>query len=111
MTDTFTWAVDLAGASEALEYPVNALSFGDGYEQRAPKGLAPAKRSWQVQRTADAATSAAIEAFLDRHQGVTSFHWRPHPDDDLMTVIVRQRNKQPLGKGYVILSWTFEEVR
>lgn len=109
--DSFTWAVDLAGASETLEYPVTSITFGDGYEQRAPRGLAPAKRSWQVQRTAETVTIAAIEAFLDRHQGVTPFRWRPCPEDDWLTVLVRQRSKQPLGKGYAMLSWTFEEVR
>lgn len=72
---------------------VNVVKFGDGYEQRQPKGIAPILSQYDVSRIADTDTIKAIDAFLVEHGGVTAFLWTP------------DNGKQ--GK-FVCDSWTIE---
>lgn len=107
--DTFSWTLDLSGFKETTKYQVNTVSYGDGYEQRQPQGLAPPKRTWSVQKTGKKALIDAIKAFLDNKRGVTAF-LTPICDETIKAVAT-DVDKTPLGAGYYRLSWTLTESR
>lgn len=109
--ETFTWPVDLSGASRRRQQPVRTVRFGDGYEQRQPEGIAPALTTWVVSRTAKKAEIDAIEAFLLRH-AAKAFVWTPCDDSRGHYVLDEgSLTREPLGAGLYRLSWTAREVR
>jgi phage-related protein len=77
MTDTFIWVPTVAGLSGDTTLRVRKAQFGDGYAQRVADGLNNRSSSYQLQFVRDAATIAAIFAFLDAHAGATAFYWTP----------------------------------
>lgn len=109
--ETFTWPVDLSGASRRRQQAVRVVRFGDGYEQRQPEGLAPALKTWVVGRSGKKAEIDAIEAFLLRH-AAQAFMWTPC--DDVQGYYVLDEgsiSREALGAGLYRLSWTAREVR
>lgn len=70
---TFSWCVD-AGATSTTDLKVNAVSFGDGYEQVSSVGINNEHVSWQVTKTAYKEEIDAIRKFLVDHKGVTPFY-------------------------------------
>ncbi|SUO95282.1 phage tail protein [Suttonella ornithocola] len=109
--DKFSWKVDLSGAANAISRPVNVLSFGDGYEQRIPKGIAPPLRKWECSRTCKASEAKAIEAFLLSHIAMP-YLWTPCDEDEGKFVLDNgELRKEAVGGGYYRLSWTAREVR
>lgn len=57
---------------------VSKVTFGDGYEQVAPKGLNHNLRTYSVSFSGAEERIRQIEAFLDRHGGYKSFLWTPY---------------------------------
>lgn len=109
--ETFTWPVDLTGASRRQQQAVRTVKFGDGYEQRQPEGIAPALKTWAVSRTGRKADIDAIEAFLLRHS-VKPFIWTPCDDVRGHYVLDEgSTQRDALGAGLYRLSWTMREVR
>ena len=51
--------------------------FGDGYSQAVPDGINNRVYAWALVWRGKSATMAPIAAFLDAHQGATSFYWTP----------------------------------
>lgn len=109
--ETFTWPVDLSGASRRQQQPVRTVKFGDGYEQRQPDGIAPPLKVRTASRTGRKAEIDAIEAFLLRH-AVKPFIWTPCDDVRGHYVLDEgSTHREALGAGLYRLSWTAREVR
>lgn len=72
---TFTWTPD-KGASKAVRTRVNAVRFGEGYEQRVAEGINSVWEEWTLRFTARTrAEIDAIDAFLTTQKGVVNFDW------------------------------------
>lgn len=107
--EVFGWPVDLAGATATVSYNVRAVQFGDGYEQRQATGLRRKKHEWSVSKTGNNRLISEIEAFLDKHMGLTPFLWRRAGSPDLL-VKVDGYTKTPKGGGVWTLAFTMKEV-
>ncbi|MFD1556037.1 phage tail protein [Paraburkholderia silviterrae] len=77
MADTFTWVPTVAQSTGTATQRVRKAQFGDGYAQRVQDGINNRSSSFQLQFINDAATIAAIIAFLDARAGATAFLWTP----------------------------------
>ena len=74
----FTYIPDF-GATKKLQPRVNAIAFGDGYEQRARNGLNTNPQVWSLSFSNRTDIEAeAIDAFLTARGGVESFDWTPY---------------------------------
>lgn len=107
--ETFTWCVDLQGASATHKFGVRTVKFGEGYEQRQPTGLRRKMQTWSVQKTGKKALIDEIKAFFDARRGVEAFYWQP-PGMAKLTVKASEYREIPKGGGIWQLSWDFEEV-
>lgn len=77
MADTFTWVPTVANFSGTPTFKVRTAQFGDGYTQRSADGINNRSTVYSLQFIGDAATVAAIIAFLDAQAGATAFNWTP----------------------------------
>jgi phage-related protein len=82
---TFTWIPDL-GARKALTVSKNVAKFGDGYEQRSPKGINHVFETWTLTFTANHSAIALIQNFLEGVIEITSFKWRTPEGKDIVAV-------------------------
>jgi phage-related protein len=74
----FTYIPDF-GAAKKIAPRVNAISFGDGYEQRATFGINNNPQSWDLSfANRSDADAQAIDDFLTARAGVESFDWTPY---------------------------------
>lgn len=109
--DTFNWNIDLSGTNRKTNQALRVVKFGDGYEQRAPEGIAPALQVWSVTKTAKKPEADAVEAFLLAHT-VAPFLWAPCDGEQGKYVLDNgEVSRVPLGAGWYRLSWTAREVR
>jgi phage-related protein len=114
-----------AGGRPFLPYePDNALdlemtprvylaSFGDGYEQRARRGLNHKLQKWSV--TYDLKQRVLAEAvydFFDSLDGVETFQWVPPGESQARLFVARSYKKSlPYGDRFAqTITTTFEEV-
>jgi phage-related protein len=77
MADTFIWVPTVDGFSGDATLLVRKAQYGDGYEQRVADGINNRSSTYNLTFKRDAATIAAIMAFLDAHAGATAFLWTP----------------------------------
>ena len=87
------------------------VRFGEGEVQRLPRfgGAAP-YRDWQlVFANLDSAEIARIDSFLERHGGVTPFHWTP-PQGRAGHYLCGGWQVTPVSAGLATLRATFTEV-
>lgn len=79
---------------EAASFAVHLHQFGDGYAQRAPKGINNGLRRWTANFNDRSKTEAdAIVAFFRLKAGATSFSWRPQGFDADVRVVVPSYSK------------------
>lgn len=90
----FTYTPDF-GASRKSKPRVNAIQFGDGYEQRVATGQNRDPKVWALRfsnRSVD--DIDAIEAFLEARVTASgtheSFDWTPPRADTAITVVCRE---------------------
>ena len=75
MTATFTWRPTYGG-QVSKKPKAAAAAYGDGYSQRAALGINNNPESWTLTFSErDNVEAAAIMAFLDTANGVSSFYW------------------------------------
>ncbi len=108
---TFEWSIDLSSASEEIGLDnIEITKFGDGYEQRKPKGIMPALSSWSASKTGKKDEIQAIYEFLLEHKGVKSFLWRCEDDEPIKKWVASGINRTNLGNGIWRISWKMREV-
>lgn len=87
--EVFNWKVQVGMTSE-FNSDVNVIKFGDGYEQRSPKGLNSVYKTFNVLVRLDKRTQLSeisrLKAFLKTHFMVKTFRWRPPNEDEIMVV-------------------------
>lgn len=111
MTTTFTPPQQpTVGTDRKLEFRVWSAKFGDGYEQRAAKGINSTPEIWDVRwdnlTFADAAT---IYSFLSGTKGSTSFIWTPPGYATTYKYVVTALSEHP-GTTRSSISATFQQV-
>lgn len=73
-TDGVSQFIPDKGLGEDSEAKVHKISFGDGYEQRTPKGINNLKQNYNLTfATRPKAEIDDITAFLETKQGTTNF--------------------------------------
>lgn len=75
--ERFKWRV-LKDTSPSVEYRVEEISFGDGYEQVVGDGINTDKSKYSLSVLGDKKTTKEVIGFLNRHRGVTPFLFE-HP--------------------------------
>lgn len=106
---TFSYGVDWS-AQMAVTPRVITAKFGDGYEQRAADGINTNLRKWQVQfKNRDDTETAAILAFFEAENGVTSFDWTP-PVGSAGKFVCREWTHSPTQVDRNTITATFDEV-
>ena len=89
----FNYLVD-PGMEEAADFAVDAVRFGDGFVQRAAKGINNGLRRWTVSFSDRSKTEAdAIVTFFREKAGATSFSWRPFGFDADVRVVCPSYSK------------------
>jgi len=95
--ETFIWAPQLEPTGE-IDFRTLKAQYGDGYSQVADDGINPELEIWSLSFCYDAATSAAIEAFLRRHRKSTRFLWTP-PGGTQGAYLASPFQKVPMYRG------------
>jgi len=106
---TFTYTPDF-GASKKHKPRVNAISFGDGYEQRATFGINNNPQVWDLSFSNRTDTEAeAIDTFLSARSGVEAFLWTPYNESE-GSYICREWSKSIDKYNGNTITATFEQV-
>jgi len=106
---TFTY-IPSYGATQKKKPTVNAIKFGDGYEQRAQFGINQNPRVWNLAFNGRTETEAdAIDAFLEATKGVAYFDWTP-PTGSAGRWICRDWDRSIVDIDCHNISASFEEV-
>ncbi|MDY4280866.1 MAG: phage tail protein [[Pasteurella] mairii] len=87
---------------------VNVVSFGDGYEQRSPKGIHNDLRTYDVVFKGVNAYINAIDAFLTLHNAYQAFLWTP-PYSRAGKFKCEAWDVE-MAEGFATLTATFQEV-
>lgn len=74
--EVFTWC-PRTNAGADVNFRVREASFGDGFTQASGNGPNTKKQEWEVSFVGKEGYIQAIKGFLDRHQGVKAFQWKP----------------------------------
>lgn len=88
---------------------VSVLNFGDGYEQRIPKGINNKLRTYSVSFVGSEELIGEIEQFLDDHGAVKAFLWTPY-NSNKQSEFKCEEWSINCKTGYLILSAEFKEV-
>lgn len=96
-------------ANLTTEVNVRKSGFGDGYQQRAVKGINNKKRIWDLRFTGKTGKIDLIESFLREHGGVMSFDWSP-PSGLTGKWICSDWPRAIEGYNKEVLTAKFEEV-
>lgn len=106
---TFTYTPDF-GATKKFKPRVTAMSFGDGYEQRATFGINNNPQIWDLVFSNRSDTEAeAIDDFLIARAGVESFLWTPY-NESQARFICREWSKSIDQYNGNTITATFEQV-
>ncbi len=76
MPETFNFVVK-NGVRISSQPKVATLSFGDGYDQRRPKGLNNNFPKYRVIVPVSGEEISLVTAFFERHGAVDWFYWTP----------------------------------
>ncbi len=88
---------------------VKVISFGDGYEQRAPDGIHNQLRSYSLQFAGTEEEIRVIDQFLTEHGAVKAFRWTPQDTRKTSTFKCEEWSLEVRGY-WNTLSATFQEV-
>ncbi|MDP8184411.1 phage tail protein [Phocoenobacter skyensis] len=87
---------------------VITTTFGDGYEQRGAKGLNNNLRTFDLIFKGSEEKISEIDSFLNEHNGVKSFVWKPYKDKQ--GSFKCEEWDTDINTGFCILTATFKEV-
>lgn len=105
---TFTWA-PAPGARQTKAPRVATAQFGDGYQQRAQRGINNTTRVWELEFPRETLVIDAIEDFLSARAAVESFAWTP-PKGPAGRWLCKTWSQEALVGTDQTLTATFEEV-
>nr|WP_074019851.1 phage tail protein [Xenorhabdus thuongxuanensis] len=106
--ETFIWKIR-AGMKKEAEPRVRSVKFGDGYEQRRPDGINTHLKKYTVSLSMKHALAHEVEAFFERHNGVSAFLWKPPHQDRIIKIICRKWSTSS-GAIRTEIDAEFEEV-
>jgi phage-related protein len=106
----FTFTPDYSPV-KTTKAEISKVRFGDGYEQRAAKGLNPLRQAWPLNfAQREQAEADAIEAFLIARAGTEAFDFSP-PDGSATIRVTCDTWTRTMEKGNrFTLAMTFEQV-
>lgn len=106
---TFTYTADF-GASQMKRPRVNAIRFGDSYEQRTTYGINTNPSEWSLTfAMRDDTEAGEIDAFLTARNGIEAFDWTP-PGGSAGKYICREWSKTLDRNNLNTISAKFEQV-
>lgn len=112
MADTFAPSViPTRGSGGEVEYRYRSVSFGDGYEQRAPDGLNTRRETTTLEWSALTHTSAQeITDWFDAHAPPVSFHFQLPWEGTSRRWILKSVRQQTIAQQLVSLTAELREV-
>lgn len=108
MSDLFRWQPRLSSSNE-ITYPVDAVKFGDGYEQRNARGKRPIL-VWELEFQGSPNTIRQIKDYLNDRGALHAFQFQDPEDDKIRMVVCDRIRLRPLGHTRHSLSASFREV-
>jgi phage-related protein len=96
-------------AAGDTRFRIRKAQFGDGYAQVAGDGINPVIRTWDLTFTGPREFIDDIIKFLESHQGVKSFQWRP-PSGDIGLYRCEAYKNTPMKRRWFSLTATFTEA-
>ncbi|WP_286902115.1 phage tail protein [Vreelandella sedimenti] len=98
------------GAQEQLEFNVNVVGFGDGYEQRSAKGINSVKQVLDVTFTAlNDSDAQLISDFIKARAGAEPFYFKFYVDEQKLYTCTSY-SKTVIEKNKNTISMNFEEA-
>ncbi|MGZ8497419.1 MAG: phage tail protein [Candidatus Binatia bacterium] len=104
----FTWLPD-EGGEENIEPNVSVTGFGDGYEQRVPKGINPEEQTWSVTFTGHCGVIIPIREFLKARGAVEGFIWT-NPFEETGVYVARKFTTKKITPEIMQVGADFELV-
>ncbi|MBK5072235.1 phage tail protein [Budviciaceae bacterium CWB-B4] len=106
--ETFHWR-PVPGMSVPTEPNVRVVKFGDGYEQRQPKGINNNLKTYSLTFRVPRHEFWVIDDFLTSHGGVDAFWWTPPLRYEPIKVVCRKWTPT-INRRKIEISCEFEEV-
>lgn len=110
MPETFT-PVPSFQAPRQRKPNVSRIQFGDGYEQRAAKGMNTIVDTWNLNflnRTTEEADE--IDDFLTARSGVEAFLWTAPGEDTAKLWVCDEWSRTLIAAGIYTIAATFRQV-
>ena len=96
------------GLNPKYKYEINVVKFGDGYDQRGPKGLNNEMDSYPLTfRLPDADIDIILE-FLRSHKGYIAFQWTPPDRETGVFTCKAFSGPKEIAPGHSELKCTFD---
>lgn len=98
-------------AQADVTFAIDTVRYGDGYEQRAPKGLKTSYQSWNI--TCEGLTLSTYQSLLSAAEasgGVTSFTWTPPGSASSRNFVIRSYSATAMSGDIYSISAKLEEV-
>lgn len=111
MSDVFIWIPDDRPPG-TFPASIRELRFGDGYRQIAKEGINRAPQKWSLVFDRDQSEIAAIQTFIDAHEGEW-FTWTPPGSNAVAGKYIAPTGytKTPYSGSNERLSVVFEEFK
>lgn len=109
MKETFYWSVLYNHSTEAAPV-IDAVTFGDGYEQARPKGLNHDLRTYSLTKNGRREDIDDVDQFLTSHGGYKSFYFYSPVRYKEVLVKCRSWSRTPPDTINGSITMTFEEV-
>lgn len=110
MADTFTPTVPpQENPNGSFRFNIRKAQFGNGYTQRAAKGINNRVQSWPFTFVGTDAEIAPIKTFLETHAGQASFYYTPPFSAVPILFVCETFTLVPAAAGNASLSANFEE--
>ncbi|CAM3536609.1 Phage minor tail protein [Vibrio aerogenes CECT 7868] len=107
MRETFPDLCPDYNSGASISHDVVSVSFGDGYEQRMPKGINNTQLSYSLSWSGLTQSERdTLVDFLMKHGGVTPFYWTPW-DGQTQLWICEKYAVSPKPANYYDISATF----
>lgn len=106
--ETFTWSPRV-NPTQTVNMRTRKAQFGDGYTQVSGDGINPRSQEWDLTFIGPESYIQTIKQFLDQHEGIKSFVWKP-PLEDSGLYRCEQYKPTPMGGGNYSLTATFTQA-
>ncbi|MCK3657219.1 phage tail protein [Pasteurellaceae bacterium Pebbles2] len=107
MTKTFTWLPQW-NMKRNRQPDVLTIDFGNGYQQRIPKGLNNDLRTFDLTFKSNEIIAKEIDDFLAEHCGVKAFLWTPYGEKQGRFICSEWQKE--ISTGFCIITTSFKEV-